>query len=47
MQSMYIFKVNSAALIPLFYRYLLTIASIVKYNTKKKVKVLNLEKIKI
>ena len=44
MQSIYIFRLSLAALIPLFYIPLLITASIVKYNTKKKVKVLNLEK---
>ena len=32
---------------PLSYRHLLATANIVKYNTKEKVKVLDLEKIKI
>ena len=47
MQSIYIFKLGLMALIPLFYRRFLITASIVKYNTKRKVSVLDLEKIKI
>ena len=47
MQSIYIFRLSLAALILSSYRRLLTTASIVKYNAKEKVKVLDLEKIKI
>ena len=43
---MYIFKLSLVASMPLFCKYLLVMASIVKYNTKEKVQVLNLEKIK-
>jgi hypothetical protein len=47
MQSIYIFRLSLVVLIPLFYRCLLTTANIVKCNTKEKVKVLDLKKIKI
>ena len=46
MQSMYIFKLSLTALMPLFCRYLLITASIIKCNAEKKVQVLDLEKIK-
>ena len=41
-QFTYIFRLSLAALIPLSYRRFLIIASIVKYNTKEIVKVLDL-----
>jgi hypothetical protein len=46
-QSTYIFRASLTALMPSSYRRLLATASIVKYNAKEKVKVLDLEKIKI
>ena len=47
MQFIYIFRLNLVILMPLSYRRLLITANIVKCNAKKKVKVLNLKKIKI
>jgi hypothetical protein len=46
-QSTHIFRASSAASMPSSCRRLLATAGIVKYNAKEKVKVLDLEKIKI